>query len=267
MNLIKRTIAVGALLASALGTGAAHAQNDAAGWLGRCKTQEEACEVRELGFRANGTTRLTVTGAGGAEVVGWDRDSVHVEARLQARGADMANSTEILKRVRVQASRGDIRADLDGAEAAWLVLFVVHVPRNSDLVLRANTGPLAVTGVKGDISAELNAGPLSLTHVGGHVHGRTGNGPVHVILDGRSWEGRGLDVATANGPMVLEIPEQYSAHLEAGTRSGPPIEMNERYLGAAPSTQWISGEVGLGGPSVRVYTKIGPATIRRYRTH
>ena len=46
------------------------------------------------------------------------------------------------------------------------------------------------------------------------------NGGVAISLEGRRWEGAGLDVETRNGGVMLSLPGNYSAELDAGTTNG-----------------------------------------------
>ena len=116
-----------------------------------------------------------------------------------------------------------------------------------------------------DLRAEN--GPVSLTGVGGDVVARVQNGPLSVRLAGTKWDGKGLDAESVNGPVTLAVPENYNAELETGTVNGP-------YDVAMPLTVTIQGSVkdrihstlGKGGAPVRVVTTNGPLTIRRARS-
>ncbi|HEX2717268.1 MAG TPA: hypothetical protein VHM67_06265, partial [Gemmatimonadaceae bacterium] len=81
-------------------------------------------------------------------------------------------------------------------------------------------------------------------------------------LSGTSWQGRGLDLQTTNGPVTVRIPENYNAHLETGTVNGPmridfPVTVQGRI------TKRFSVDIGKGGPTVRAVTTNGPVVIRR----
>jgi hypothetical protein len=98
--------------------------------------------------------------------------------------------------------------------------------------------------------------------VAGDVRGRTTNGGVHVELDGRRWDGAGLDVQTTNGGVTLEVPADYSARLETGTVNGGldlefPVTVQGR-IGRRLATT-----LGEGGPTVRAMTTNGGVRILR----
>lgn len=265
--------APGLLAVLGLSSSALAAQrNESTQWLERCHelgltfSDTRYCEVRELGFRPQGTIRVEVTQMGGIEVRAWDHDSVHVQARLQAAHPTLDSAArDLVREVRVEASARGVRAlqPAGRSDGRWLVMFVLSVPRHSDLALTASHGPLTVEGVSGRMELEVDTGPLSLRSVAGDVRGRARNGPVAVTLSGARWEGRGLDVETLNGPVVLKVPRQYSAHLEAGTLSGPtsvefPVRGTQRR-----TTNLVETDLGNGGATVRVVTRLGPAILQR----
>jgi hypothetical protein len=90
------------------------------------------------------------------------------------------------------------------------------------------------------------------------------NGPLSVGLGGSRWEGAGLDAETVNGPVVLAIPEGYSARLETGTVNGPmsvDFPLTVTFQG-----RWrdrLNTTLGDGGAPVRVVTTNGPLVIKR----
>jgi DUF4097 and DUF4098 domain-containing protein YvlB len=145
---------------------------------------------------------------------------------------------------------------------SWSVSYLVHVPRSSDLSGETHNGPIGVHGVRGRMELRAENGPLSLDDVGGDVRGRTQNGPLTVRLTGTRWVGEGLDAETTNGPVTIEIPDDYSARLETGTVNGPmrvdfPITVQGRL------NRRIETTLGSGGATIRAVTTNGPMVLRR----
>jgi DUF4097 and DUF4098 domain-containing protein YvlB len=262
--------------ASSLTSSLAHAQRrgeDNDEWMERCREQRysdrpQFCEVRELGLRPTGRL-LTVDGRqnGGVIVRGWDRDSIHVQVRIQAQGPSDEDARDLARAVRIESTGGNLHAE--GPEnirrSSWSATFYVDVPRRTDLTLETVNGPIMVERVSGTIEMHAVNGPIEIFDLSGDVRGRTANGPLGVELTGTRWDGRGLDVETSNGPIDLAIPEGYAARIETGTVNGPfsvdfPFTIQGRFTGKR-----ISQEIGGGGPPVRVVTTNGPATISRRR--
>jgi hypothetical protein len=259
---------------------AVRAQDTDDEWLDDCRhdswhdswrdSRVKHCEIRETGLR--GAVRggaLTVDPGmnGGVDIIGWDRDSVAVTARIQVNARTADDAQAIARDIRIEASGRAVRAvgpSPLGRRQAWSVSFIVYVPRRTDLTLATENGPLSVHEVSGQMDLSTHNGPLSLVGVGGDVRARAQNGPLLVKLTGARWDGAGLDAETMNGPAVLKIPEAYNAKLDFGTVNGPmdvgfplTVTINGRV------TDRISTTLGTGGPPVRVVTTNGPMSVRR----
>jgi DUF4097 and DUF4098 domain-containing protein YvlB len=259
------------LAALSLASSTLFAQRDAEDWLDQCRRDSRRsdraryCEVRELGMRADDSPLTVDAGQNGAVAVrAWDRDSIHVSARVQAQAEDEDEARDVARDIRIEVSRGTVRSDGPSMRrgTSWAVSYEILVPRRTDLRVDTRNGPIAVERVVGRMELTAENGPLSLDAIGGDVRARTTNGPIRVSLEGRRWEGAGLDAETTNGPIVLTIPERYSARLETGTVNGPmsidfPITVQGRL------SNRISVDLGSGGPPVRVVTTNGPVTVRR----
>jgi hypothetical protein len=274
-RLASPTLVLAALLLTAT-TLAAQSYRDSesdAEWLEHCRDGQygnrwdgRACEVRTVPVQ-RGVHSLSVDGAslGGVSVTGWDRDSVHVSARIVAMARTQAEAERHLKDVRISAEGGTIRASggsHDDDDVRQIVSYDVYVPRHMDLDLRAHNGGLRVEGVTGKMSLETVNGGLSLDGAGGDVRAYAQNGGLHVRLTGKLWDGAGLDAQTRNGGVRLVVPEGYSARLETGTVNGSirpdiPVTVSGR------NSQRINLTLGSGGAPVRATTTNGGVIIAR----
>jgi hypothetical protein len=268
-------LALAALLLSAT-TLAAQRYRDSesdAEWLEHCRDGQygnrwdgHACEVRTVPVQ-RGVKSLSIDGAslGGVSVTGWDRDSVHVSARIVAMARSDADAERYLKDVRISSEGGTIRASGSShadEDVHQIVSYDVYVPRHMDLDLRAHNGGLRVEGVTGKMSLETVNGGLSLEGAGGDVRAYAQNGGLNVRLTGKHWDGAGLDAQTQNGGVRLVVPEGYSARLETGTVNGGirtdiPITVSGRI------SQRINLTLGSGGAPVRATTTNGGVIIAR----
>jgi hypothetical protein len=273
-RLATSTLTLAALLVAA-GTLTAQSRRDSesdAEWLEKCRSGQygnrwdgHACEVRAVPV-SRGTRSLSIDGAslGGVSVTAWDRDSVHVSARIAAMAPTQGEAERALRDVRVAAEGGTIRAS--GArhndDSQQIVSYDVWVPRHMDLDLRAHNGGLRVEGVTGRMTLETENGGLSIDGAGGDVRAHAQNGGLSVRLTGTHWEGAGLDAETQNGGVRLVLPEGYSARLETGTVNGGirtdiPITVSGRI------SRRISLTLGSGGAPVRATTTNGGVIIQR----
>jgi hypothetical protein len=261
-----------ALLALAATTLPLTAQIDDAEWQRRCerewndRSRESFCEVRveRLGARRE----LVVDGErnGGATVVGWDRAEIEVHARIHTQAEDLGDARALGQAVRLRLD-DTISGDCPqtSRRESCTVSFIVYVPREMDIDLRAHNGPVGARDVSGRIVMETHNGPVSLRRVGGDVRARTRNGPVTVELTGTRWQGAGLTAETQNGPVTLYVPENYNAELETGTQNGSmnvdfpmQITVQGRNIGRS-----IRTTLGNGGPEIRVTTRNGPLRVSR----
>ena len=188
------------------------AQQDANEWLENCREHESRrripyCEIRNTGYRqaAGGLLTAEPNENGGVSIRGWDRDSVHVQARIKAvaRSEDAARATA--EQIRIVAERGNVHATGPSSEkdGNWNVSFIIYVPRRTDVQAETQNGPIGLYQLEGKIDVRAVNGPISLRELAGDVRARAQNGPVSITLGGSRWKGTGLDAETHNGPMVL----------------------------------------------------------------
>ncbi len=158
-------------------------------------------EVREFTLPGG---RLSVDGHknGGIAVRGADVGQITVQVCVVAWGSTDDAAQATARNIRIETG-GTVRAVNDSDESKWSVSYLITVPRNTDLELKASNGGIAISGVEGSIEFETVNGGVSLKDVAGDVRGRTTNGGVKVSLSGTTWSGSGLDVATTNGGVKL----------------------------------------------------------------
>ena len=280
MRLAAPVFALALLSTAALPAGAQSTRirqsQDTSDWLDDCRhdgrrwsddddSRSRHCEVRRTAARA-GKALLTIDAGqnGGVSVVGGDVDSVVVVAKITTTGSSDSDAAEIARQVKVAVTPTSITADgpAMGHDRGWWVSFDVTVPRAADVSVETHNGPISLEGMNGRVEAHAVNGPLSVYDMAGDVTGRTQNGPITAELRGKSWNGRGLDLQTQNGPVTLRIADGYNAHLETGTVNGPmridfPVTVQGRI------TKHIALDLGSGGPTVRAVTTNGPVTVRR----
>jgi hypothetical protein len=200
---------------------------------------------------------------GGISATGWDADSIVVRTRIRAQARTETRAREIASGIRTVISGSTITVEgprnID--DEYWNASLIAMVPRRSNLRLDTRNGPVTVEQITGEMDLETRNGPLSLREIGGNVRARTTNGPLTITLSGTRWDGAGLDAQTTNGPLTINVPREYNARLETGTRNGSmnvgfPITVVGR-IGRDVST-----ELGSGGATIRATTTNGPVTLR-----
>lgn len=259
--------------AFALAASATLAQTDNSRYSLACRDEDNYndsrarhCQVKEQTLPATGGT-LSVDGMknGGIAVKAWERNEVLVRYRIQTRAATQGEADALASQVRVTTGGGQIRAagpETEGGEARWDVSYELFVPRQTNLSLQTRNGGISLSGVRGRINFEAQNGGVSLKGLGGNVAGTTLNGGLHVELAGNSWEGEGLDVRTTNGGLSIVVPENYSAHLEAGTVNGG-FAVSPAIAEVTRKTKQLSLDLGAGGTNLRIHTTNGGVSIKR----
>ena len=226
---------------------------------------EQFCEVRD---QTMGAGPLTVDAGqnGGVQVEGWDRNEIHVQSIVRANARTQARAKELAGSVQIQVGGGRVSAtgpDTDRREW-WSVSFRINVPRKNDLDLTAHNGGITINGVAGNLRFDTNNGGVKLSDLAGNVRGSTNNGGLTVALNGRGWDGDGIDVTTTNGGVTLAIPDGYNAQLEARTMNGGfRTDYPLTITGELNMRRGINTTLGSGGAPVRVRTTNGGVKIDR----
>ncbi len=223
------------------------------------------CEVREDTIGGANPLDIDAGRNGGIRVRGWDRGDVLVRSRIQASARTDADARRLVAGVRIDTAGGRVRPDgpdTSDREENWNVSFDISVPRNAMLTLTTNNGGISIDDFRGSAKFHARNGGLTLTNVSGDLRGDTTNGGVNVDVSGDHWDGSGLDVETHNGGIRLNLPQGFSAELEAGTTHGSlsvdfPITVQGR-IG-----RHLETTLGSGGPKLRAITTNGGVTIRQ----
>ena len=226
--------------------------------------RERFCEIRDVPLRAPEHS-LFVDGQenGSVTIYGWDKNEVLVRAIVQTWADTRGDAEALAKEIKIETDGDRVRSDgpLDRRHTSWTVNYEVWVPRRTNLEADTHNGGVSVEGVEGRMELRSVNGGIALRQAAGDIRARTTNGGVTAYLDGQTWRGAGLDLATRNGGVVLEIPRGYSAELETGTVSGSmtidfPINVQ------GDIGRRINTKLGNGGPRVRAITTSGGVKIR-----
>jgi hypothetical protein len=223
------------------------------------------CEIKEQTLAASGGV-IKVDGRqnGGVSVKGSDRNEILVRARIQSSAPTQSEADALASQIVINTSGANIFASGPDTHKgqSWSVSYEILVPRRSDLSLKSHNGGIAISDVNGRIDFEALNGGVVLSRVGGSVHGSTTNGGLVVQLSGDRWDGEELDVRTTNGGIVMNVPTNYSAHLETGTVNGN-LQIGFPVTVQGNVSRELAVNLGSGGPTIRVKTTNGGVRINR----
>lgn len=198
--------------------------------------------LARLGLRVRVPHRfsLEVRTAGGEVVV----EEIEGEVRIRTSGGEVTVD-DVIGPVDIETSGGTIRAD----------------KIQGDLRARTSGGRIRAADVSGRLEVRTSGGPLELRDVGGPVEARTSGGPIEVRFSG----GPAGDLETSGGSIEVEFAAGSGARLEART-SGGRVEMDPDLVlrGRVVEPDRVEGEIGGGGPELRLRTSGGNIVLRAH---
>jgi len=241
---------------------------------------------------------------GSVEVRPWDRPEVLIVVERRAGTRDAIDSIEIDvdqdgDRIRLSARKQPEHA-FDWTFGGRSASLVVNVPAESDLQARTGDGSLDVEGLTGRVdlrsgdgtirgrrlAGELKMatgdGSINLSDASGTLSAQTGDGSVSVegtLTAVRVHTGDGTvtmavasgsetttdwTIATGDGSVRLELPDDFSADLDAHTGDGRiSVEDLRVNVSGRMGKNRLRGQLGTGGAPLRIRTGDGSITLRR----
>lgn len=222
---------------------------------------------------------------GGITVQGWDRAEYVVHACKTAAADTQAEAQNLLAQISASFSGGTLRAQ-GPSDGQWTVFFVVNAPRAATMELEVRNGPVSVRQTSGKVTIEAENGPIAIKECSGEVQAtaqngpisiqgssgslklKTQNGPIDVQLAGTSWQGAGLEASAVNGPLTVELPQDYNSGVVIETSGRAPFSCRAKGCENARANfddELRSIQIGGGTPAVHLSTVNGPVSIRNRR--
>jgi hypothetical protein len=263
---------------------------------------EVAERVDTVRFAAPAGGLLRVRNANGRiEVVGEERDDVSFEVAKRARAESQDEARHLLDAILLAHRETPESLDVEvEVPRRWNrhghVNLRVRVPRRVRLQCESVNGKLCVRGMRAPVGARSSNGSISVDDVVGDVDVFTANAKVACsctcgALVARSSNGKieigehrgsvdastsnglirasleslgagGVKLATSNGRIVLELPDEVDADVDVRVDNG--VVRNERELrDATRSTDGrLRGSLGRGGVPIKLRTSNGSISLR-----
>ena len=151
--------------------------------------------------------------------------------------------------------------------------------------IRTDDGSIRMTEANGEILAETADGSIQLEDVSGRVEARTGDGTVRLsgtpsVVRARSGDGsvvmrirRGAVmtedwmVATGDGTITIELPDDFNAEIEADPSSDGRVRNDltlASFTGGTREARALKGTLGQGGRKLVVRTADGSIRLTNY---
>lgn len=228
--------------------------------------EKSVCEVREITINERWND-LIVEGSpnGVIEIEGWDKDSIFIQAKVEAKAGSKDESEDLMSEVELTADSGRIKAEGPRdtfSKKYWSVSYRIKAPVTTNLELDSVNGGVIVKNIQGEIEAKTVNGGIILKDVSGDVNARTVNGGIVAELDDKKWNRKEFEASTTNGGIKLVIPEDCSARLKASTNNGGinidfPITIKGRIKKSVDTT------LGDGGGDIDLRTINGGIIISK----
>ena len=221
-------------------------------------------EPKEQRLSAASTTTIDPGTNGSIRVHGWSQGDVLVKACVQAAAPIESEARSLTLQISIAEGPGQIkpRGPSRDQDHQWSVSYEIWVPNASNLGMHADNGSIRLEAVRGEIRFHTTNGSVHLTDVAGDVDGSTTNGSLNIDLAGSTWNGGGLRAETTNGSVHLNIPENYSAQVEASTVNGR-VKIDFPVTVSGELGDNVTFQLGSGGPTIEAKTTNGSIHIGR----
>lgn len=221
-------------------------------------------EPKERRLATASRTAIDPGANGSIRVHGWNQGDVLVKACVQAAAPSESEARSLASQISIAQGPGQIEprgASMDDNHQ-WSVSYDIWLPTASNLEMKANNGSVRVEAVRGEIRFHTTNGSVHLADVAGDVDGSTTNGSLNIDLAGNGWNGSGLRAETTNGSVHLNIPENYSAQVEASTVNGR-VKIDFPVTVSGDLGKNVSFQLGNGGRMIQAKTVNGSVHIGR----
>jgi hypothetical protein len=221
---------------------------------------------------------------GGAQVVGWDKETYSVTACKAAAASGDAERTLSQITMSIENGRVSTKGPVDDED--WTVYLLIRAPKSATIDMETMNGPLSFYDVDGKLTARAKNGPISLKNFSGDaeitaVNGpisldgskgsvriHTENGPISVELEGTTWTGSGLSADAKNGPLTLMVPSGYQSSFVVESTNYAPVSCKASICDNARKT-WDDEhrriEYGSSPAMIRLSTVNGPISVQESR--
>jgi hypothetical protein len=194
---------------------------------------------------------------GTVDVQGWDRNVVEVHAVKTAKQKESD-----LERVTIEVEARPDAISIatrypqnEGVEVA--VEYTVRVPHGARVEhIGTVNGTLRISGIENVEDVHTVNGNIEMFEAGGSVHAHTTNGNVHLEL-ARLQDKTGAIAETTNGSLVLAVPSDLQAEVEARCLNGNFSSEIPITLESTQKPREVRGKLGHGGAPIHLRTVNG----------
>jgi hypothetical protein len=263
---------------------------------------EHAEGVEELRFPAPRHALLRVHNPNGrTRVIGEDRSDIEVLVSKTARAESSEAASRLLEQIRLTHDEADDMLELEvEIPRRWnrrgCANVEIRVPRKVAIELDSINGRIEICGLHARVRARSSNGSAAIRNVVGNVEvttsnakvccscncgkltARSSNGKIEIdehrgSIDASTSNGlirasieelgrRGVQLATSNGRIVLELPEQVDADVDIRIDNGIIRSDRDLVPSNKESAGRLAGRLGEGGAPIKLRTSNGSISLR-----
>jgi Toastrack DUF4097 len=207
---------------------------------------------RTVSLPANGRVALDNIN-GNAEIIGWDRNEVQIDAVKQARDQQRLDEASIEVEtgsdyVKIHTQYPHNHTNNNPASIAY----TLHVPQNARLdEISLVNGSLSVQKVMGDVTAKLVNGKASVRDLRGEAFVSSVNGSIEASFTSLN-NVRQIKFKSVNGSINLGLPASPNADVKASTVNGGIKSDFPLTVQGSLSSHSLSGTLGSGGTRIEL---------------
>ncbi len=260
----------------------------------------ESEEVLHFEAPASGVFRLH-NANGRTRVIGEVRENIEVRAAKTARAESAAAARALVENTRILSGVvGEVLEIEVDVPSTWNrrghANLELRIPRGMNIEITASNGKLCIENLRGSVRARSSNGSVNIADVVGDIDINTSNAKICCSctqgrLVARSSNGKieledhcgsvdastsnglirasmaelgkeGVQLATSNGRIVLELPEEVDAEVDVRVDNG--VIRNDRPLCKATRQRsgQLRGRLGRGGALIKLRTSNGSICLR-----
>ena len=215
---------------------------------------------------------------GSITVSSWDQPRVRVVAYKEVEGGREV-AREAMKQLRIDLVPRDggllvkthhpkeahgIASFFDwmtGNDVNASVRYELTVPKTMNLDIENTNGAIRLSDVSGKLELGTTNGRIEAKGCAGIIDAATTNGRIEAELV-RVTPGQKINLTTTNGKIVLAVPADLAAELDAGTTNGA-IRTDLPVVSSMLDDNRLRGKINGGGALVRLRTTNGGIEIRK----
>ena len=240
-------------------------------------------------FGAGGTVSITGAPVGSIKISPADTNEIEINAEIvleAANEADMAKLAAVTGFITQESSgrTGIISVGTHnklGDKKLWkkfpknlislpfTINYDVRVPKYTDLEINGGKGDLTVRGLRGALTVNFIESNADIEMISGNTLATIATGKLAITLGVNGWAGRPAILQVGKGDLIVRLPSNTSAELDASILRSGQIEntiadLKQRDRKVPFTDRSIMAKAGVGGPAIKLTVGDGTLRLERY---